>query len=388
MRMSDRELFTTNRLFCPGPTPSPWLIKQAALESDIYHRSKEFERLVLDCARMLKPLFGTSQEPLILTSSGTGAMEAVVTNLTSAGDHVMVVNGGKFGERWQKINYQYGNKVSAINVAAGSAPTEAQIESALKANPDPKVFFVQANETSTGARYDIAMVSRVLRRHAPGALLAVDAISSLGAHAADMDALGIDAVVAGSQKGFGVAPGLSFVTLSQRAWGALSDRPRFYFDLTRERKGQESGRTAFTPAIGLIQSLHASLTEMERIGVARVIAHHQRVSRATRAAVKAMGLSLFVTPDAVSDALTAIKVPDGLDGTKVLTQAKSKYGAIISGGQDELKGRIIRFSHLGFVSPMMLIDGLASLEFALADCGYDFKIGSGVAAAMEALREN
>ena len=383
---SNRELFTPNRLFCPGPTPSPWLVKQAALDSDVYHRSKEFEAMVLACQGMLKPIFGTETQPVLLTCSGTGAMESVVAHLTSPGDPVMVVVGGKFGERWKKLNETYSNHVHEIAVALGQAPLAVDIEKALRSSPKPKVFFIQANETSTGARYDIHGLSRLIKSLSPETLIAVDAISSLGAHPMDMDQLGIDAVVSGSQKGFGVAPGLSFVALSPRAWKLRSNRPKFYFDLERERKGQESGRTAWTPGISLIQGLHAALLEMTAIGIPAIFKHHERLAKACQAAAQALGLELFVVDHAHSHALTSMRVPAGIDGVKLLATAKSKYGAIISGGQDELKGKIIRFSHLGFVSPFMIIDGLACLEFALADEGYPLTIGSGVTAAMQSLR--
>lgn len=381
-----RELFTPNRLFCPGPTPSPWMIKQAGLDSDIYHRSKEFEELVLASSNMLKPLFGTAGQPVILTSSGTGAMESVVVNLTNPDDQVIVVVGGKFGERWQKLNQTFGNSVTTVDVEFGRAPTSTQIEAAFKQRPKPKAFFIQANETSTGARFDIPAIATQVRKLSPETLIVVDAISSMGAHPVNMDKNGLDAVTAGSQKGFGVAPGLSFVALSERAWASLSSRGKFYFDLGREKNGQATGRTAWTPAVSLIQALHASLAEITRIGIDAFADHHTRLGVACRAGVKALGLELFVEERAVSDALTAIKVPAGLDGSKILVTAKTRYGAIISGGQDNLKGKIIRFSHLGFVSPFMLIEGMAALEFALADEGYKFELGSGVTAVMKSLR--
>jgi serine---pyruvate transaminase len=385
--MMERELFTPNRLFCPGPTPSPWQVKQAGLDSDVYHRSKEFEALVRSCIELLKPLFGTKNDPVLFTASGTGAMESIVVNLTEPGDPVMVIVAGKFGERWQKINEAYENKVTRLAVEWGASPTPEKVELALKNNKAPKVFFLQANETSTGARFDVASICQTIKKLSPDTLIVVDAISSLGAHPAQMDKLGIDAMTGGSQKGFGVAPGLSFVAMSDRAWSNISSRPKFYFDLIKERQGQLTGRTAWTPAVSLIQGLHQALLEVHRIGVDQFAAHHQRMARACRAAVKAMGLDLFVEERSISDAMTAIKVPSHLDGMGILVAAKTKYGAVISGGQDDLKGRIIRFSHLGFVGPFMLIDGLAALEFALADCGHKFQLGSGVSAAMRSLRE-
>jgi aspartate aminotransferase-like enzyme len=226
---------------------------------------------------------------------------------------------------------------------------------------------------------------KLLRRKAPATHIVVDAISSLGAHEMRMDEWSIDCVISGSQKGFGVGPGLSFIALSKRAWSDLSQRSRFYFDLEKERKGQETGRTAFTPAINLILGLHAALKEIMALGPDQFIKHHEKLGRATRAAIKALSLELFVGPHCKSNTLTAIKVPESLNAADVLTVAKARYGAIISGGQDDLKGKIIRFSHLGFVSPFQLIEGLAALEFALADAGWKFQLGAGVSAAMREL---
>ena len=383
----DRELFTPNRLFCPGPTPTPWFVKQAALDTDIYHRSREFEAIVMDCAAKLRPLFGVSTQPVILTASGTGGMESLVVNLTDEGDEVIVVVAGKFGERWQKLNTSYGNKVHTVSVELGKAARAADIDKAFAVCPRPRAVFFQAHETSTGARFPVDELCSAIRRHNAETLIVVDAVSSLGAHHLEMDKWGIDAALSGSQKGFGVAPGLTFVAMSSRAWGMRSQRSRFYFDLERERKGQETGRTAWTPGVSLMLSLQAALREVDRIGVAQFVKHHERLGAASRAAFAALSMKLFVEENAVSNALTAVRVPDGLDGAKLLADAKARYGAIISGGQDELKGKIIRFSHLGFVSPFMLIDGLAATEFALADAGWKFTMGSGVSAAMRSLYE-
>ena len=383
-----RELFTPNRLFCPGPTPSPWFVKEAALETDIYHRSKEFEQIVLECASKLKPLFGVSTQPVILTTSGTGGMESLLVKLTDEGDEVIVLVAGKFGERWQKLNAAYGNKPHVAAIEFGKIPRASDIDRIFKQCPRPKAIFFQANETSTGARLPVEELCQAIRRHNKDTLIVVDAVSSLGAHTLEMDKWGIDAAVSGSQKGFGVAPGLAFVALSERAWKHRSKRGKFYFDLDRERKGQETGRTAWTPAVSLMLSLQASLREIDRIGVSAFAAHHDRLGRATRAAFAAIGLELFVEKDAVSSALTAIRVPEGIDGSKLLADIKARYGAIVSGGQDDLKGKIIRFSHLGFVGPFNLIDGLAAVEFGLADAGWKFTLGSGVAAAMAELHRS
>lgn len=381
-----REPFTLNRLFCPGPTPTPPVVKSAYQQTDIYHRSKEFEQVVKECAEMLKPLFGTSTQPVLLTSSGTGAMEAAVVNLTAPGDEVLVLSCGKFGERWQKVSQSYDCKVHVTVCENGKVPSTKDIDELFKKCVNPRAIFFQAHETSTGACLPVEELTKAVRRHSKDTLIVVDAISSLGAHPMKMDAWGIDCVITGSQKGFGVGPGIAFVAMSERAWKNRSTRSRFYFDLEKERKGQETGRTAYTPAINLILGLHAALSEITKLGVKEFISHHERLARSTRAAVKAMGLDLFVLEGGTSNTLTAIKVPAELDGVDILTIAKARYGAIISGGQDDLKGKIIRFSHLGFVSPFQLIEGIAALEFAFADVGWKFNLGSGVAAAMRELR--
>ena len=385
--MPVREFFTPNRLFCPGPTPAPRTVKESYLETDMYHRSKEFEVQFSQCAEMLKPLFGCTTMPILLTASGTGAMEAAVTNLTAPGDEVIVLVAGKFGERWYKMCSAYQCEVETVCVENGKVPRASHVADAFKRRPGAKAIFLQAHETSTGARLPIEELIREVKKQSPNCLVVIDAISSLGAHPIAMDEMGIDAVISGSQKGFGVAPGLSFVALSERAWDRLSMRSRFYFDLAKERKGQENGRSAYTPAIGLVLGLHASLTEITRIGCPAFNAHHARLGRATRAAVAAMGLKIFVEDIAQSSSMTAIRVPDRLDGANIITTAKGRYGAIISGGQDDLKGKIIRFSHLGFMSPFQLLDGLAALEFAFSDEGWVFDLGSGVSAAMKALRD-
>lgn len=377
-----REPFTPNRLFAPGPTPTPAVVKAAYQQTDIYHRSKEFETLVKECSEMLKRLFGTTTQPVLLTSSGTGAMEAAVVNLTSPGDEVIVLSCGKFGERWQKIAANYECQVQMVTAPNGKVPTVTDLKEALKRCPKPRAVFFQAHETSTGVRLPVEELAAAIRALSKDIMIIVDAVSSLGAHEIKMDQWSLDCVISGSQKGFGVGPGLSFVALSNRAWQDLSKRSRFYFDLEKERKGQETGRTAYTPAINLVLGLHAALVEISQLGVDQFLAHHERLGRATRAAVAALGLELFVDTNAISNTLTAIKVPSAINGADVLTFAKARYGAIISGGQDDLKGKIIRFSHLGFVSPFQLIEGLAALEFALSDAGWEFQIGVGVSAAM------
>ena len=384
--MLTRDLFTTDRLFCPGPTPVPRPIAEAAAAANLYHRSEEFYRIVRRCVDRLRPLFGCQTDPVLLTSSGTGGMEAILVNLTDPGDQVVVVNGGKFGERWEKLAQVYGLEAAVVRVPWGQAPTAAAIAAAVKSQARTRAIFLQANETSTGAYYDVESIARELRATlpAPGPLLVVDAISSLGAHTMRMDEWHIDAVVAGSQKGFGLPPGLAFVAMSERAWQKPSQRPRFYFDLAKERLGQANGRTAWTPAASLIIALDLALAQFHDIGLDHLAAHHAHLAEASRAAATAMGLELFAAT-APSHALTAMTVPEGVDGQRLLKRLRQRFGMFFAGGQDELKGKLVRFSHLGFVSRFDLIDGLAALEFALAEEGYRGALGAGVTAAMRSL---
>lgn len=382
--MSQRDLFTPDRLFCPGPTPVPRAALDAAAEfAPIYHRSDEFYKVSLRCSELLRPVFGSSTSPLILTSSGTGAMEAAFVNLTAPGDQVLVVNGGKFGERWEKLAKAYQCPAEVITVEWGTAPTPEQIVTALAKHPATKAVFIQANETSTGAYYPVKEIAAAVRKTYDG-LLIVDCISSLGAHAMKMDEWQIDAVVAGSQKGFGIPPGLAFISLRESAWKKLSQRPRFYFDLDRERKGQAEGRSAWTPAASLMFSLRATLEIMSQEGIDAMVAHHELLARAARAAVAAMGLELFAKT-CPSNALTAITVPRGVDGSKLVKRLRQRFGMFFAGGQDQMKGKIVRFAHLGFVSRFDLLDGIAALEFALREEGYQSDLGAGAKAAMQVL---
>lgn len=377
------EPFIKRQLFCPGPTPIPQEIALASLDSAIYHRSDDFYKIFLSCSRRLQTIFGSDTQPLILASSGSGAMEAAVVNLTRVDDEVLALNCGKFGERWQKLLQSYKCRTQVLNAEAGQGIYPAQVLAALDKLSKPKALFLQANETSTGVRLPYEAIAAEVKKNYPELLVVVDAISSLGAHPVQMKSMGIDCVVAGSQKGFGMGPGLAFIALSSYAWSKISDRERFYFDLQRERKGQEKGRSAWTPPIGLLQNLDAALTLIDRAGgIDTMTTHHARLGRAARAAVNALGLKIFPGKDFYSDALTAISVPGNLDGIRLLDQLKSKYGAIFAGGQDELKGKILRFAHLGLVSQFDLLHGIAALEFALNDLNWACTLGSGVSAAM------
>lgn len=333
---------------------------------------------------MLAPLFGTAHLPLILTSSGTGALEAAITNLTDTGDEVIVVDGGKFGNRWKKLATAYQLKIHALDIEWGSSIAPEQIKELLEKNQNVTAVFFQANETSTGVQYDVESVAKAIRETSD-ALIVVDAVSSIGAHNMEMDKWGLDCVVSGSQKGFGIPPGLAFITLSEKAWGRISDRPKFYFDLELEKKNQASGSSSWTPGISLVAALKVTLQQMHDANLKAVFDHHTRAAEAVRAGVIAMGLELLASKHH-SNAVTAIKIPDGIDGLRLISHLRENYSAIFAGGQDKLKGKIIRFGHLGFFDTLDIVAGMGAFEMALKDCGHDFHLGSGTAEVLKHLR--
>lgn len=376
--------FVKNRLFCPGPTPVPLEIGMSALESNMYHRTDSFREVVLSCRRGLAPFFNTTEDPIILTSSGTGALESAVVNLTNEQDQVLVINGGKFGERWEKLASSYKCQLIPFKIEWGTSPDLKELEKLLSDNPNCKAVFFQANETSTGVAFPVEHIAATIRKVAPQALIIVDAVSGLIAHKIDMNNWGLDCVVSGSQKGFGIPPGLSFISLSERAWNSLTARPKFYFDLKKERAGQKTGETSWTPATTLILSLKSALDKLNVLGPDGCDLHHRKLALACRAAVEAIGLELFPRSH-LSQALTAVKLPNSIDGSKLIKLCREKYGAIFAGGQDHLKGKILRISHLGFVDHLDLVSGIAALEMGLASLGFEFNLGAGTGAAMKTL---
>ena len=377
------ELFTQHRLFCPGPTPVPEEALVAGARASIYHRSEIFFNAFLETATLLRPLFGSTENPLILSSSGTGAMEAALQHATAEGDEVVVVDGGKFGQRWRHMAASYDCKVKAIELPWGDSPTVEVITETLQSCTDPKALLIQANETSTGVHYPIEAIARAIRPDFDG-LIIVDCISSLGAHPMNMQDWGVDIVVAGSQKGFGIPPGLAFIALSDRAWDRTSSRPKFYFDLKKERQAQTTGQSAYTPATTLLFSLQASLQKLHRFGVEAFADHHQRLGQAARVAVPKLGLELFAKKHP-SNSLTAMALPTSIDGTKLTKLLLEEFGFFVAGGQDHLKGKIVRLSHLGFTDQFDLFTGLAGLEIGLRRLGLNVPAGQAVGAAMSSL---
>lgn len=374
-------------LLAPGPTPVPAEINLAMAQPMIHHRTPQFSAIFAEAKEDLKYVFQTKQDVLILAASGTGAMEGSITNLYSPCDEVLVINGGKFGERWGKIAEAYGLNAHWLNVEWGKAVQPSDVKKVLDANPNIKGVLVQASETSTTAAHPIRELAE-LTKNRDNCLLIVDGITSVGVFPTPMDECGIDVLVSGSQKAFMLPPGLAFAALSEKAWmfQETSKCPKFYFDFKKERKNLKDNTTAYTPAVSLIIGLRDVLKMIKEEGLENVFARHNRLARATRAAVKAMGLKLLA-PDAPSDATTGVYLPESIDGGKFVKYLRDDMGITMAGGQDQLKGRIIRIAHLGYVDTFDIIVAISSIEMALRKFGHKVELGKGVAAAQEILME-
>ncbi len=371
-------------LLAPGPTPVPPEALMAMAMPIIHHRAPDFLPVLNAAKKGLQWLYQTKNDVLILCATGTGGMVGSVNNFLTAGDDVLVVNGGKFGERWTKICQAYGMKVEEIIVEWGSAVKPQQVEAALKKNPKIKAVFVQANETSTGVYHDIKSLAAVVRK--TDALFVVDAISALVAHDLRTDEWGIDVMVGGSQKGVMLPPGLAFVSVSDKAWrmADAAKTPKFYFNFKKERENLAKNQTNFTSAVTLIIGLNSCLTMLKEEGLENMFARHEKLAKATRAAAGALGLKLF-PKESPSNALTAIEAPAGVDGQAIYKNLREKYGITGAGGQDKLKGKIFRIAHLGYADTFDVITAVAGVEMVLKGLGHPVKLGTGVAAAQEIL---
>jgi aspartate aminotransferase-like enzyme len=372
-------------LFSPGPTMLPPEVLLKMAEPIMHHREPEFEKIFSEIREGLKELFRTKKEVLIFTSSGTGAMEGAVSNLLSKGDRALVVRAGKFGERWGEICRAYGIEFTPVDVEWGKAVDPRRIEAALASNPGIRAVYTQASETSTGVRHPIKEIAGIVKRY-DNTILVVDAITGIGVFDLPMDAWALDVVVSGSQKALMLPPGLAFVALSDKAWKFVerSDLPKYYFNFKKELKSAEKNQSSFTPAISLMVGLRASLNLIRKEGLEAVFRRHERLAGATRAAVRALGLELYA-PDSPSNALTAVKVPDGIPGGKLKNLFFEKFGITVAGGQDQAKGKIIRIAHLGYYERLDMIMVISALEMLLREMGHAFELGTGVKAAEETL---
>ena len=376
-----------NYLLSPGPTP---VLTDALAEMSkpiIHHRTPEFSKIFLEAEEGLKYVFQTEQDVIILAASGTGAMEASVTNLLSKGDKAIVIDGGKFGHRWGEICEAYGVEVVWIEVEWGKAVDVNVVEDALKKNPDVKAIFVQASETSTTVAHPVKELAE-LTKGKDNLALVVDGITAVGVMDIPMDKWGIDVLVSGSQKAFMLPPGLAFVAFSEKAWkmAETSNLPHYYFDLKKERKSLGKATSAYTPAVSLIIGLNTVLKKVKEEGLENIFKTSEILARATRAGLMSMGLKL-VAPESPANSATGAYVPENINSDELTKYMRDVMGVTIAGGQEQLKGKIVRIAHMGFIDAFDIVVALSALEMALEKFGYKVERGKGVSAAIEILRE-
>jgi aspartate aminotransferase-like enzyme len=375
------------RLLTPGPTPLYPKALQAMLGADIHHRTKDFRDVYAAVLVDLKVVLGTTHDVLILASSGTGAMEASVTNCFSPGDRVIVCSAGVFGERWVELTRAFGLQPVVLSAPYGSAVAPAAVAAALAENPEVKGVFVQASESSTGAAHNVRAMGELVQR--TQALFIVDAITGVGTMPLDIEAWGLDFVISGSQKAFMLPPGLALLAVSPKAWQRMESAklPRYYFDLRHERKASAKGESAWTPAISLILGLAEVLKYIKVLGMNQLIANAQHLAAATRAASTALGLELFA-PASPSGAVTAVKAPPGLSSTTIVKEFRERFGSIVADGQSEMAGKLFRIAHLGYFDVVDLFGLVAELELILDENGVPVKLGTGVAAVQQYYAEH
>ncbi len=367
------------RLLTPGPTPVPERLSLRMAQPIVHHRSPEFEAIFARVREGLQWLFQTKEEVLVFASSGTGAMEASFVNFLRRSDTVLVVDGGKFGERWTKFAKAYGVNAVVLKCEWGHPVEVAAVEKGLRDHPEAKAVYVQANESSTGVYHPIRELAQVTAK--TPAILVVDAISALGAMPLPMDAWGIDVLVSAGHKALALPPGIAFIAAGEKAWrlNESADLPRFYFDLKRERDNQKKNQTAWTPAISLVIGLDESLKMYREEGLDNVFSRHDRMARAARAGMQALGLTLY--SKSPSPAMTTVLSPAGVDSEKFTKHLFAKYGIKLVGGQDAAKGKIFRIAHLGYFDDFDMLVVIGAVERGLHDLGAKVELGAGLAAA-------
>jgi len=372
-------------LFTPGPVPVPSEVLIEMAKPIIHHRTAGFEEIFAEVREGLKYIYNTKQEVLILAASGTGAMEASVVNTLCRGDKVLVVNSGKFGERWGKICRAYGLEVNEIMVEWGREIAPSVIEKALNDDPSIKAVLTQASETSTGVKHPIKEISEITSKR-DDVIHIVDGITGVGVFEIAFDEWGVDVLVGGSQKAFMLPPGLSFAAMSEKAWKfyETSDLPKFYFDFKPALKNAEKNTTTFTPAVTLIIGLAAVLKRFKEEGRENMHKRHSRLALATREAMAAIGLEPFVL-DTPSSALTIVTAPPEIGAGKVIAGLRDEFGITVAGGQDQAKGKIFRISHIGDIDKTDTLSIIAAIESVLNQLGYEFNFGAATKKASEIL---
>jgi len=376
-----------NRLFTPGPTPLLPSAQTAMAAYGAHHRTAEFRALYTRVLTDLKEFIGTKNDVLVLTSSGTGFMEAAISNLTSPGDKVLVLTAGKFGERWVSLAKAFGVAVETVTAPYGA--TFSLDEARDKLSADVRCVYVQATESSTGARHDVEAISKLVRA-LPDTLLVVDAITGLGTTRFDVDGWGIDVIIGGSQKALMIPPGLAYGAVSERAWQRMdtTKSPRYYFDLRKERKAAAKAESSYTPATSLFAGMAAALDYLRQMGEGNLasgrdalVANAELCAAMTRAGVEALGLKLFA-PSSPAAALTAVAAPPNADSTAICKRFRDQFGAVVANGQAEMKGQLFRIAHIGYYDYLDTIGVLGALEHVIAETtGAKVEFGSAVRAA-------
>ena len=371
-------------LFTPGPTPVPPEVLEAMSRPILHHRSSDFRAIFERCLNRLHEVYRTDGDVLVYTASGTGGMESAISNLTKPGDRVVVVSTGHFGERWIEMARNFGCEVDGIVYEWGEAPVPEELASRLRERGGAKVVFTTHSETSTGVVADVQGLAAVAKD--AGALMVVDAVSSLGAVPLETDAWGLDAVISGSQKALMTPPGLATVSVSADAWRAVEEGApsRYYFDWRQTRDRQEQFDPAFTPAVSIMVGLDIALGLLLEEGLDAAFERHARLGRACRAGVKAMGLELFSPDDDRSAVVTAINAPDGIDSSELVQTLRDRQGIVLAPGQGPLKGKIFRIGHIGYYDVFDITTALAGVELVLAELGADIERGVAITAALEA----
>jgi aspartate aminotransferase-like enzyme len=383
-----------NRLFTPGPTPLLPAAQTAMASFTAHHRTADFRALFQRVLADMKEFIGTQNDVLVLACSGTGVMEASVSNLTSPGDKVLVLTAGKFGERWTGLTKAFGCNVEVLSAPYGETFSLNDIRARLTS--DVRAVFVQATESSTGARHDVQGIAKIVRAagndNNEDTLLVVDAITGLGTTHLDVDGWGVDVIIGGSQKALMIPPGLAYCAVSERAWRRMdtTTSPRFYFDLRKERKAAAKGESAYTPPTSLFAALGAALEFVRGMGKGdlakgreTLVDNAEMSAEMTRAGVQAVGLKLYAASPAA--ALTAICSPDGLDSGKIIKEFRESFDAVVANGQGEMKGQLFRIAHIGYYDYLDTIGILGALEHVLARCtGKAVEYGAAVRAAQEA----
>jgi len=377
-----------NLILTPGPTQVPPELCEILGRPIIHHRTPQFQQYLKEAVEGLKYVMQTSNNVYLMASSGTGAMEASVVSFCSPGDKVITVEGGKFGERWTEIAKANGLDPQVIEVEWGKAVDPKVIEKLLQQDSDIKAVYITLCETSTGMTPDIAAIGGIVEK--TGAILVVDAVSGLGVVDLKTDAWSVDVVASGSHKGFMLPPGVGCVSVSLKAAKLMETAkcPGYYFDLKKYAKAGEKTDTPFTPAIGIVIALTESLKMFKEAGLENFFQHYTRLAKGLRAGIAALGLELFAQDAGASDVLTAVKVPDTVDGGELVKIMRDTYGITIAGGQGHLKGKIFRIAHMGCLDEYDMLTGLSCLEKVLNELGYKFDLGAGVAAAQEYFNKN